>query len=85
MNHVHRKTLLKPSEASAHFNIPLPTIYFWYRMGNIDGVKVNGTCLRIFRESLQEFLRSRHARDEQSHRERPRGHVEPGHTAPSSP
>ena len=54
-----QKTLLKPREASAHFDIPLSTIYFWYRMGNIDGIKVNGRCLRIFSKSLQEFLESR--------------------------
>jgi hypothetical protein len=53
------RTLLKPSEASAHFNVPLPTIYFWYRMGNIDGAKVHGRCLRIFSASLRDFLGSR--------------------------
>jgi hypothetical protein len=53
------KTLLKPSEASAHFNIPLSTIYFWYQVGNIDGINVSGRCLRIFSKSLQEFLGSR--------------------------
>lgn len=53
------QTLLKPSEASVRFNIPLPTIYFWYRVGTIDGVNVNGRCLRIYSASLQEFLGSR--------------------------
>ena len=53
------RTFLKPSEASALFNVPLDTIYFWYRMGNIDGFNVNGKCLRIFSASLQEFLGSR--------------------------
>jgi predicted site-specific integrase-resolvase len=53
------KTLLKPSEAAVLFDVPLPTIYFWHRMGNIHGVKINGTCLRIFTESIREFLRSR--------------------------
>jgi hypothetical protein len=53
------RTLLRPSEASARFNIPLSTIYLWYQMGNIDGVKVNERCLRIFSKSLQEFLGSR--------------------------
>ena len=56
------KTFLKPSEASARFNVPLPTIYFLYRMGNIYGINVNGKCLRIFSESLQEFLESRLSR-----------------------
>ncbi len=54
-----QKTLMKASEASTYFNIPLSTIYFWYRMGNIDGIKVNERCLRIFSKSLQEFLGSR--------------------------
>jgi hypothetical protein len=27
-------------------------------MGNIDGINMNGKCLRIFSESLQEFLGS---------------------------
>ena len=54
-----RKTLLKPSEASAYFGIPLPTIYYWYQTGNIDAVKVNGRCLRIFNKSLQQFLVSK--------------------------
>ncbi len=54
-----QKTLLKPSEASAYFNIPLSTIYYWYQIGNIDGIKVNGRCLRIFSKSLQEFLELR--------------------------
>ena len=55
------KTFLKPSEASAHFNIPLPTIYFWYQMGNIDGVNVSGRCFRILSKSLQAFLVSRNS------------------------
>ena len=59
------RTLLKPSEASAYFNVPLPTIYFWYRMGDIDGVKMNGKCLRIFSASLRDFLGSRSARDDE--------------------
>ena len=53
------RTLLRPSEASARFNIPLQTIYFWYRMGNIEGINVNGRCLRIFSRSLLAFLGSR--------------------------
>lgn len=52
-------TLMKPSEASARFNIPLATIYFWHRVGNIHGVNLNGRCLRIFSKSLLEFLGSR--------------------------
>jgi excisionase family DNA binding protein len=61
MDEISEKTLLKPREASTCFNIPVSTIYFWYRTGNIRGVKVNGTCLRIFSKSLHEFLRSRAA------------------------
>jgi predicted site-specific integrase-resolvase len=50
------RTLLKPSEASTRFNVPLPTIYFWYRVGNIHGINVNGRCLRIYSASLEAFL-----------------------------
>ena len=53
------KTLLTPNEASLRFNVPLRTIYTWYRIGNIKGVNVNGKCLRIFSTSIQEFLRSK--------------------------
>ena len=51
------KTLLTPNEASRRFNVPLRTIYFWYRTGNVTGVNLNGKCLRIFSASIQEFLR----------------------------
>jgi excisionase family DNA binding protein len=53
------KTLLKPSEASAYFGIPLGTIYYWHQAGNIDAINVNGRCLRIFSRSLQQFLASK--------------------------
>jgi len=53
------KTLLAPNEASLRFNIPLRTIYFWHRTGNIKGVHLNGKRLRIFSASIQEFLRLR--------------------------
>jgi len=58
------RSLLKVSEASARFNVALRTIYFWYRKGKIDGINVNGKCLRIFSASLREFLRSRIANNE---------------------
>ncbi len=58
-NELPTRSLLRPSEASVRFNVPLSTIYFWYRMGNIVGINVNGKCLRIFSKSLQEFLESR--------------------------
>jgi len=53
------KALLTPNEASRRFNVPLRTIYFWYRTGNIKGVNLNGKCLRIFGTSIQEFLRAK--------------------------
>jgi len=61
-NELPVRSLLKPSEVAARLNIPLSTIYFWYRMGNISGINVNGRCLRIFTRSLQEFLESRISR-----------------------
>jgi hypothetical protein len=58
-NELRTQTLMRPSEAAAHFDVPLRTIYFWYRVGKIDGINVNGKCLRIFSKSLQEFLGTR--------------------------
>jgi hypothetical protein len=60
---LHTQTLMRPSEAASLFNIPLRTIYFWYGAGKIDGINVNGKCLRIFSKSLQEFLGSRCSRE----------------------
>jgi excisionase family DNA binding protein len=53
---VRQKTLLKPREASEHFNVPLRNIYDWYGSGRIEGVKVTGRCLRIYKDSLQALL-----------------------------
>ncbi len=54
-----QKTLLKIGEASAYFNRPRATIYFWYQMGYIDGTNLSGRSLRIFSRSLREFLDSK--------------------------
>ncbi|MGD0663302.1 MAG: helix-turn-helix domain-containing protein [Syntrophorhabdales bacterium] len=40
------RTLLKPSEAASLFNLSPKTIYFWHRIGMIEGVKI-GRILRI--------------------------------------
>jgi len=45
------RTFLKPSEVAAFFRIALETVYFWHRMGKIEGIKIYG-CLRIYRRSL---------------------------------
>jgi hypothetical protein len=54
-----QKTLLKPSEAAARFQVPVGTIYTWYALGKIDGINLNGKTLRIFSRSLLELLNSR--------------------------
>jgi excisionase family DNA binding protein len=56
---MRQKTFLKPSEASQYFRVSLGTIYLWYGQGKIEGIKVNGKCLRIYRRSLQALLDSR--------------------------
>ena len=63
MNKPQPKTLLKPTEAAVHFNVPLATIYIWYQLGKIDGINVNGKSLRLFRESVVNFLESRIRKD----------------------
>ncbi len=59
MSTAPRRTLLKPKEASARFNIPVHTIYFWCEIGSVESIKVTGKCLRIFSDSLQKFLASK--------------------------
>jgi excisionase family DNA binding protein len=61
---LQQRTLLKPSEAAACFDVPLRTIYVWYQMGKIEGIKVNGRSLRIFSKSLREVLESRNHKNE---------------------
>ncbi len=39
---LQQKTLLRPREAAAHFDVPLRTIYVWYQMGKIEGINMNG-------------------------------------------
>lgn len=62
------KTLLKPSDASLHFHVPVSTIYVWYAQGKIDGIKVNGKCLRIYTKSLLALLDSRSGTKEREKR-----------------
>ncbi len=53
------KTLIKASEASMQYNVPLRTIYTWFDQGKIEGVNVNGKSLRIFSASLLDRLPTR--------------------------
>ena len=48
---VPSRTFLKPSEVASLFNVSVYTVYFWYRMERIAGIKIGG-CLRIYRSSL---------------------------------
>ena len=49
------RTFLKPSEVASLFNIAPQTVYFWHRMGKIEGVKIGGS-LRIYTSSLAAIL-----------------------------
>jgi len=51
------RTFLKPSDVASLFNVSLQTVYFWHRMGMIEGTKVGGRILRIFASSLEETTR----------------------------
>ena len=51
-------TFLTPREASVRFRVPIRTIYTGYQLGKIDGINVNGKCLRIFAASLIELFAS---------------------------
>jgi excisionase family DNA binding protein len=56
---LQQRTLLRPKEAAARFDVPLRTIYTWYQLGKVQGINMNGRSLRIFNESLRELLESR--------------------------
>jgi hypothetical protein len=45
------RTFLRPSEVASLFNVSVYTVYLWYRMERIAGIKIGG-CLRIYGSSL---------------------------------
>jgi hypothetical protein len=49
------RTFLKASEVSSLFNVSPQTVYFWHKMGQIQGIKVCGS-LRIYSNSLTGLL-----------------------------
>ena len=49
------RTFLKPSEVASFFNVSPQTVYFWHKMGQIQGVKICGS-LRIYSNSLTGLL-----------------------------
>ncbi|MGA2107514.1 MAG: helix-turn-helix domain-containing protein [Syntrophorhabdales bacterium] len=49
------RTFLKPSEVASFFNVAPKTVYFWHRMGRIEGIKIGGS-LRIYTSSLVRIL-----------------------------
>ena len=51
------RTFLKPSDVASLFNVSLQTVYFWHRMGMIQGIKIGGGTLRIFASSLDQMAR----------------------------
>jgi len=55
------RILLTPSEVASFFNVSVPTVYFWHKIGKIQGIKI-WRFLRICRNSLEGMeAPSRHA------------------------
>jgi len=46
------RTLLTPFEVASFFDVSLRTVYFWHKIGKIQGIKV-WRFLRIYRDSLK--------------------------------
>lgn len=46
-----RRSLLRPTEVATFLNVSLRTVYRWYEMDIIQGIRLNHS-LRIFRESV---------------------------------
>ncbi len=52
------KTLLTPVEVALFLSVSLKTVYRWFRLGVVDGTRVNRS-LRIYRESVLEMIDER--------------------------
>jgi len=50
-NELPSRILLTPSEVASFFNVSLRTVYFWHKIGKIQGIKI-WRFLRIYRNSL---------------------------------
>jgi excisionase family DNA binding protein len=48
--------LLKPSEVARQLQVSRSTVYRWFWEGRLQGLKMGGCTVRIYRESLEEFL-----------------------------
>lgn len=51
------RTFPKPSEVASLFGVSPQTVYFWHRMGMIQGIKIDGGTFRIFASSLDQMAR----------------------------
>lgn len=49
------KTLLRPNDVALFLSVSLKTVYRWYRLGAIQGIKVKGS-LRIYRHSILKLV-----------------------------
>lgn len=58
-----KTSLLSVREAARILNVAISTIYTLYYRGKLQGVNLNGRCLRIFRRSLHQFQTINHLRD----------------------
>ncbi len=50
------RTFLKPTEVASLLNVSPKTVYFWHRMGMIEGVKIQ-KILRIYANSVERMAR----------------------------
>ena len=46
------RSLLTPFEVASFYDVSLRTVYFWHRIGKIQGIKI-WRFLRIYRSSLR--------------------------------
>lgn len=51
------RSLLKPFEVASFFDVSLRTVYFWHKIGKIQGIKV-WRFLWIYRSSLSGIRRT---------------------------
>jgi len=57
INDLPQKTLLTPTDVASFFNVSRHTIYTWVETGKLRACNPSGGCLRIYRESVIEFIK----------------------------
>jgi len=51
------RIFLTPSEVASFFNVSLRTVYFWHKIGKIQGIRI-WRFLRVYRNSLEGMAAS---------------------------